>query len=278
MLSAVLALASAITGGGSDFLGGVTSRRVGVIPFICCAQLMSAILAAAWVAVSRATLPSADVVAAAVAAGLSLMVCLAAFFQGMVIGAMSIVAPITAVGVVIPIAAGLASGNQPSPLQVVGMGLALLGVVLVARTAGGHAPPTARAVGLALVAAAGAGLFFWLMAPASREGVPWALFIARGIPACAFFIFAVSGGADLRRVLARPNSLTTAASAILAFSSLALYAFATRRGELALVSVLASLFPAVTVVLAYRVVGERVSGSQRLGIGTVLVAVALMAT
>ena len=259
MVSVVLALSSAITGGASDFLGGLTSRRVGIVPFICCSQLISATLAAGWVIISGASPPDLSAFAAAAAAGLSLTMCLAAFFEAMVVGAMSIVAPVTATGVVIPIAAGLAGGDQPSSLQVVGIGLALVGVVLVTRSPQQASRPTLQSVGLALLAAVGAGLFFWLIAPASRDGVPWALFISRGIPASTFLAYALARHTNLRCVTELPNARTTAASAILAFASLALYAYATRRGELALVAVLASLFPAVTVVLAYRVVGERVA-------------------
>ena len=80
----------------------------------------------------------------------------------------------------------------------------------------------------------------------------------------------------LRPALASRTLRTIATSTLLGFCAIALYAFATLHGQLAIVSVLASLYPVVTVLLAYRVLGERVHGAQRLGIVAVLAGVVLM--
>lgn len=158
MLGPALALGSALTGGISDFLGGTTSRRIGTIQFMLCTQLIGMVLAGCWVAISTDPIPGVATLAAGAAAGLGLTVGLAAFFQAMVVGTISIVAPISATGVVIPIVAGVVRGERPGPAQAFGMVAAIAGIMLASRSPREH--PTARAeqgLGLALLAAFGGG-------------------------------------------------------------------------------------------------------------------------
>lgn len=282
MLGLALALGTALTGGLSDFLGGTTSRRIGTLQFMFATQLAGLVVAGGWVAISGAPVPGVAALAAATGAGLSLMVGLAAFFQAMVVGTMSIVAPISATGVVVPIVVGIARGERLGAVQIVGMLAAIVGIVLAARPprererAPGLSAPGESGLGLALLAALGGGVSLWLMAPASRGGVAWAVLTGRAIP---FFMLAAAIG--IRRMSLRPALETRIArsvvsSSLLAFSAVALYGFATLQGPLAIVSVVASLYPVVTVLLAYRVLGERIHLAQQVGIATVLVGVVLM--
>ena len=264
--------------GVADFLGGTTSRRVGTLQFIFCTQVIAVVLAGGWVAISADPFPPAAAVVAAAGAGLGMTIGLAAFFQAMVVGTMSIVAPISATGVVVPIVAGIVRGERPGAAQAVGILAAIGGIVLASRPPREHRSARVESgLGLALLAALGSGLMLWLMAPASRHGVPWALLIARGIP--ALILAAVVGirQTSLRQVLAG-NARITLVSALLGFSGIALYAAATLHAQLVIASVLASLYPAVTVLLAYRVLGERVHGVQQFGIGVVLAGVVLLST
>ena len=282
MLGPPLALGSSLTGGACDFIGGTTSRRIGTIQYMLATQVIGLVLAGAWVAISGEPAPSAVTVAAAVGAGLGLVVGLAAFFQAMVVGTISIVAPISATGVVVPIVAGIVSGDRLGAAQAVGIVAAIAGILLASRTPG-ESPRAAVALAgaesglrLALLAALGGGLFFWLMAPASRHGVPWALLIARAIPVAILAGVVVMRRAPLRPALQPGIAGTVLGSSLLAFVAIALYAFATRHGTLAIVSVLGSLYPVVTVLLAYHVLGERVHRVQQLGVVTVLAGVVLM--
>ena len=278
MLGPALALGSSLTGGASDFLGGTTSRRIGTVQFMFATQLTGLVLAGAWVVLSGQSPPGVATLAAAAGAGLGLMVALAAFFQAMVVGTISIVAPISATGVVVPIIAGIARGERPGAAQAVGIAAAIAGIVLAARPPREHPAAAAESgLGLALLAALGGGLFFWLMAPASRHGVPWALLVTRTIPVLVLAAtLRIRRSAVASRARAADPAHDRAASTLLGFCAIALYAFATRHGQLAIVSVLASLYPVVTVLLAYRVLGERVHGAQRLGIVAVLAGVVLM--
>ena len=282
MLGPVLALGSSLTGGTSDFVGGTASRRVGTLQFLFCTQLLGLVFACAWVAISGDPLPGVAELVAAVAAGLSLAIGLAAFFQAMVVGTMSIVAPIAATGVVVPIAAGIARGERPGVAQAIGILAAIAGIVLAThapRERAAAAAPLASAesgIKLALLAALGCGLFIWLMAPASHDGVPWALLVTRVVP-----VFMLAAAVRIRRASLRPALGVHTVAAILAcavlnLSSIATYAYATLHGQLAIVSMLASLYPVVTVLLAYRVLGERIRRAQQLGIAVALVGVVLL--
>ncbi len=277
MLGPALALGSSLTGGASDFLGGTNSRRIGTAQWIFCTQLVGLMIACGWVAITEGPLPNVATIAAAAGAGVGLMVGIAAFFQAMVVGTISIVAPISATGVVVPIAAGIIGGERPGVADVIGMAAAIAGIVLAARgPRKASSAPAESGLGLALVAALGQGLFFWLMAPASHGGVPWALLITRAIPAVVVAAILGIRRESLRSMLDPHGALIIPFAAVLSCAGVAFYADATRHGGLAIVSVLASLYPVVTVLLAYMLLGERVRTIQRIGIAAVLAGVVLM--
>jgi uncharacterized membrane protein len=285
--AAALAVGSSLTGGVSDYLAGTGSRRVGTLRFMFWTQLLQTILAAAWVAISGEPLPGLGTLAVAGAASLGLTVGLTAFVQAMVVGTISIVAPLSATGVMIPVIAGIViDGAHPGPRQVGGIVLTIAGSVLVARAgdrgtaarAGGRgaAAQSGWGIGLAGVAALGTGIFFWLVAPASRHSLIWTVLIVRLVPVAVLgMVLAVQGAIGLPRV-GRRETLGMVASGLLAFAGLALYAGATVRGELVIVSVLGSLYPAVTVLLAQRLLGEHLEPVRRVGLVAVLAGVVLL--
>jgi uncharacterized membrane protein len=274
-----LALGSSLSYGVSDFLGGMVSRRTGSLQFAFFLQLIGMLLAAAWVAISGAAVPPAGALLAAAGAGVGLAVGVAAFFQAMAIGKMSVVAPISASGVVVPVAAGIAQGERPSVAQAVGIAAAILGVVLAAREPA-RAPGTQpeSGFGLALLSAVAIGLFLWLMVPAAHHGVPWAILISRAIPSAALIAAVRLRRVSLRSALVPRMAATILLTAVLGFGGLSLYALAAVHGELVIVSVLASLYPAVPLFLAYHLLGERISGVQQAGIVSILCGVVLLST
>jgi drug/metabolite transporter (DMT)-like permease len=127
-----------------------------------------------------------------------------------------------------------------------------------------------------LLAAVGTGLFMWLMAPASRHGVPWAILISRAIPAVLLVAVVAVRRPSLRPALRPHPAGRIIAQAVLGLVASVLYAFATRHGQLAIVSVLGSLYPAVTLLLAHRLLGERLAGLQQVAISAVLGGVLLL--
>ena len=281
MTGIALALGAAFAWGVSDFLAGLSVRRAGAPAVTLLTQLLAVVLGTAWVAASGAAPPDGRAFALSLAAGLGVLVGLGAFYRALALAPMSIVAPLAATGVAVPVLAGVVGGERPAAVQVAGISLASAGVVLAARRPRRHAGPAgdARAgVALSLLAAVGSGTFFWLMAPASEDGLPWALLIARAAAAPLFALLVVAHGVSLRPAFATPAAATEIlAVGLLSFVASGLYAASTQHGLLSLVSVLGSLYPAVTVVLAWRVLGERLDRGRRIGVVAAMLGVVLIA-
>lgn len=225
--------------------------------------------------------PSAAAIAWAALAGTAGIVALAAFYRGLAIGTMSVVAPISATAAAVPVLVGVAEGERPGTLQVAGMVIALAGVILASRESepaedaepgAAHRPPSRASIGLALVAAAGFGTFFVGIDKASATAaVPWVIVVQR----CSSITLLLLATAVARPRLPRePATIgTLAVIGVLDLGANGLYALATREGLLSVVAVVGSLYPAITVVLARFVLAERVSRLQEAGVGMTLAGV-----
>ena len=280
MLAALLALASSLSWGLSDFLGGFQSRKHALLAVLVLSQgLAFAILVVVVLAGAPIEHDGASTAWAAGVGGLGLLG-LVAFYRALAIGTMSVVAPISATGVSIPVIVGLASGERPGELQIAGIVLAAAGVVLASRAAPSadeEARRTGRqAVGLALLAAIGFGSFFAGIDRAEETGdVAWVLFAAR----TADVLILLAACAVVRPPLPRAPAALGAIAAVGVFDLLAnlLFVLAAGRGLLSVVGVLGSLYPAVTVVLARVVLHERLTRSQSLGVVVTLAGVVALA-
>jgi drug/metabolite transporter (DMT)-like permease len=280
MLGVALALASSVVWGSADFLGGLQSRLRGVFAVLLWSQLTAAVLGAVLVLVVRDPAPHLAAVAWAGGGGALGITALGAFYRGLAVGTMSIVAPISATGAAVPVLVGVAGGERPAALQVAGIAIALVGIVLAAREPGGtHVERAAAraAVGLALVAAVGFGTFLVGMERATDDsGVAWALLIAR-IAETSVLLVAIA--------VVRPHvALGVRALAplmlvgALDIAANGLFALATTKGLLSIIAVVGSLYPAMTVVLARTVLHERVTRVQEAGVlATLLGVVAISA-
>ncbi|MBA3365859.1 MAG: DMT family transporter [Actinobacteria bacterium] len=277
MAAVVLALAASLSWGVADFFGGLKSRSLGVLPVMLIAQTAGTAVIAVVVS-AHAERPNGAAVLLAAPAALAGTLGIFAFYRGMAVGAMSIVAPIAGVSAVIPVAVGVLTGDRPSPLQALGIAFALLGVALAAREPGDSARTgrVAAGVGLALFAAAGFGLYFPVMYEAARVDVLWAVLVFRltstALVASAFL--AVRPRLELRR----SDVAATAAIGVLDTGATLLFAAAATSGLVSLVSVLASLYPVVTIVLARYVLEERVARVQRVGAAIALAGVVFIST
>jgi drug/metabolite transporter (DMT)-like permease len=280
MVAALLALASSLSWGLSDFLGGFQSRRHALLAVLVLSQGVA--LAILIVAVLAGAPTEHDAAATAWAAGVGGLglLALVAFYRALSIGTMSVVAPISATGVAIPVFVGLLSGERPGPLQVAGIVLACAGVILASREAPAADADTRRsgrvAIGLALLAAIGFGSFFAGIDRAEESAdVAWVLLSAR----TAAVVLLLAACAVVRpRLPSAPRALGPIA-AIGVFDLLAnlLFVLAAGRGLLSVVGVLGSLYPAVTVVLARVVLHERLTPTQNAGVVVTLVGVVALA-
>lgn len=277
MVAIALALSSSVCWGVSDFIGGLQARRDSVLRVMLISQGVGVVCLVVVLSVRAAAPPPMVKLLPAAAAGLGGVIALSAFYRALAIGTMSIVAPISATGVAIPVVVGIASGDRPAALQMCGIAACVVGVVLASRehseASTGHV--ARAAVLLSLVAAAGFGAYFVGMRSAARADVPWALFVARTTGVIAIMI-----AVGMRREAIRwrwEGFGALVAVGLLDLSANALYAVASRHGALSEVAVAASLYPVATVILARVVLGERVARVQEVGIVTALAGVVLVA-
>ncbi len=275
-MSAILALGAALAWGAGDFLGGLSSRRAHVLTVLAVSQVVGLAGLVLWLAVARDPWPGLGEIAPAAGAGLAGAVGLAALYRGLALGAMAIVAPISAASPIVPLAVDAANGSVPEPVQWLGIVVVLTGVVLLSREPGsGRHVRVATGAGLALLAALGFGLFIVGIDAASDESVPWAVTTARATAS----LLAV-GVALGMRVTLRPSRAvlpTVVAVGLLDTGANTLLAAATTVGAAGVVAVLSALYPLTTIVLARLVLGERIDRLRRAGGALALCGAALVA-
>jgi drug/metabolite transporter (DMT)-like permease len=198
---------------------------------------------------------------------------LVAFYRGMAAGALSIVAPIAGAGAAIPVVWGLATGDHPSLWQELGFVAALVGVVLASVERRPDAARLAAGVGWAAIAMLAFGGYYIPMHAASHGDFLWPAFVFRltstTLIALAWLVLRPprASRADLP-VLASIGALDTGGNVF--------FAAASGHGLVSVVSILASLYPVVTVLLARAVLHERVHRSQELGILLALAGIGLI--
>ena len=266
--------------GVSDFVAGMQARRIPVLRVLLVSQGLGFVGVTVVVAARGTGPPSLTALLPAIGGGLAGTAALGAFYRALAIGTMSIVAPISATGVAVPVVVGIAGGDRPAAIQLLGIAAAIVGVVLASREHGPGVPDGDRAVTrttvlLSLIAAVGFGCYFTGIRPSARHDVLWTLLASRGAATAM-----LCGAAIALRPPGRParaDLLPLSAVAVLDLSATGLYAVATRHGVFSEVAVASALYPLATVVLARIVLGERVRRIQELGIAAAIAGVALIA-
>src|SRR6266511_1420986 len=185
MLAVALALAASSCWGVADFLGGLQSRRVAIPVVLCLVEGTGLSLVLVVIAASGEPAPGTRAALLAVIAGVAGVIALACFFRALAIGTMSIVAPISATGVALPVVVGLVTGDRLSTLVAAGIAVTVTGIVLASRERHDDAERAAagrRSIALALVAAVGFGSYFALSDAAADDSVLWLLVLSRIVP------------------------------------------------------------------------------------------------
>jgi drug/metabolite transporter (DMT)-like permease len=268
-----LALGASLSWGLADFFGPLKGRTLGALRVLFYVQLSGLATIAIVVAV-RGRGPADWAVLLAIPAAISGTLGLYAYYRGVAVGAISIVAPIAGISAVIPVAVGIASGDRPSVWQVAGRVCALAGVFLASRERGRGNTRVAAGVGLALLAALGFGCYFPPMHVAGNADFWWASLLFR--TTSALVILAVIA---LRRPSLSIDRRQLPPLALVGLGDMLgnlLFAAASTTGLVSVTSVLASLYPIVTVIMARLVLDERVARSQEGGIVLTLAGVALI--
>jgi drug/metabolite transporter (DMT)-like permease len=217
-----------------------------------------------WVLVAGDAFPGVTQLLPAAAAGIAGLVGLGALYRGFAIGAMGIVAPISAASPIVPLAVDAAKGDTPAALQWLGIALVLTGIAILSREPSGSGQRrVAAGAGLAVVAAVGFGLFVVGLDAGADESAAWAVVAARAASVSVAVVAAAFTATSLRP----PRALLPMLVGVGVFDTGAnvLVAAATTHGAAGIVAVLGALYPVVTVVLAWLLLGEHLSRSKRMG-------------
>jgi drug/metabolite transporter (DMT)-like permease len=279
VVALLISLASAASWGVSDFLGGQQTRRLPVLGVLAVSQPAGLVLVALLIVITGADPISAGKLGIAFLAGVASLGGLAAFYTAMAMGTVSVVAPIAALGVVVPVVAGLAAGESPAPIQIVGLVPAVAGVVILSSGEESEHDRGSRAsrlpIALAVVAGLGFGLLFIGLDAASTDRPGWAIFAVR-VGSIATILAAL--------LVSRPRLDGVAAAwpvliviGIFDVTANVLVAFASTQGVLPVVAVGGSMYPAFTIALAHAVLGERLARLQWIGVFLALAGVAMIA-
>lgn len=273
-VSALLALCSSLLWGTSDFVAGLASKRLPPAAVVGWSQLVGFLTLSGIVLVGTG-LASGPWVGWALVAGVAGAVALSAFYGALSTGTMSIVAPIAALGAAVPILLGVATGDAPSPLAWVGMGVAVVGTVLASGPelrAGLHVRP----VLLACVAAVGFGCVLFAMDRGARVSLVstlWGMRLTSLVLYAAVALVRRSTGGVSRR-----DVPTLVFVGLADLGANALFVAASTQGLVSVAATLGSLYPVVTIALARAVLGERLRLVQNAGVVLALAGVVAIAS
>jgi drug/metabolite transporter (DMT)-like permease len=270
LLALVLALGSSVVWGAADFAGGSLTRRLPAFAVTLVSQA-AGFAALLLVVAFRGSLEGRSLWLGALA-GIGGGVGLAAFYRALSLGTMSVVSPLVACGAIVPFAISIATGERPSALAIAGAVVALGGAVLASvEERRAATPERARAIGLAVVAAVALGLFVYFLGLAARDGDALSALVGARLGSLpTLLLLALATRSPL---VVRTSLLAVAAVGVADVTANALFALATTQGLLSLTSVLGSLYPVVTVLLAHALLHERLTATQKAGVGAALAGV-----
>lgn len=275
-MAILLALSSALVYGVADWCGGRASRFHPSAVVTLVGQVVSLVLIVIAVAVIGTPVPSLATFVWGLGAGAAGAIGLACLYYAFANGAMTVVAPISAVvGAGLPVVVGLATGERPRTIAYIGIAVAIVGVALVSGAIGRHDRPTPRRIiGYALVAGIGFGVLFVALDRTDSHSGLWPLVAARSssVPLLIAIVLLTRSRLGSER---RPLRLAFVAGG-LDMAANVLYFEAVRGGLLSVVAVISSLYPASTVMLAFLFDRERVNRWQAVGMGAAVAALVMV--
>jgi drug/metabolite transporter (DMT)-like permease len=266
VFTVVLGLAAAILYGVGDFAGGIASRKHTAITVLLLSYPVGAVLMAAMLPFfgghndARATWYG-------ITGGAAGLLGVVLMYSLMTVAPINVVSPVTAVlAAIVPVVVGVGIGERPHITAWFGILLGLGAVVLVSRTTETHPAGriAVRTLALALVSGLGFGMYFVFLARAGDDSGLWPLVISRFASAALIVPLAFARGA-FQVVRGRMLWVVIVAGACDALANMC-FLLASRHGLLSLASVLTSLYPATTVILAVWLLKEHTSTVQRWGL------------
>jgi drug/metabolite transporter (DMT)-like permease len=274
-LAITCGLCSALSWGAGDFAGGFASRRGNALIVVLFSQLIGGILLLCLAAAFSQTLPPTGHLLSGGLAGIFGVLGLTRLYTGLAQGRMGLVAPLSAVvTAVVPMAFSFFVEGFPGGLRVIGFGIAIAAVWFLS-SPGGNLKIKPKELQLSVSAGLGFGLFFIFMDHASSQAVLWPLVAARAAAIVVMFLIL----ATTRQLAPPPRGQFAfiALAGILDTAGNAAFGMAAHLGRLDIAAILASLYPASTVLLAWLVFRERLGRRQWVGVATAGVALVLIA-
>lgn len=275
-MAVLFAALAAVSYGVGDYCGGRSSRDADSFTVTFAGQLFSLVLIGLALASFGDPVPPLRDWLWGAAGGVGGFLGLSLFYLALSKGAMTVVAPLTAmVSSILPVVVGVALGERPNGLGYIGIVIALVGIALVTGAVGlAHQKVTALIVTLAVLGGCGFGWMYVCLDRAHEDAGMWPLLGAR------IASITIAGMVVTVRGRGRPSFTGIGGLAIVAglfdMGANILFVLANHRGLLSLVSVIASLYPVSTIVLALRIDRERVTGSQVAGMALAVTAIALV--
>lgn len=272
-LTAIFALSAAAAWGSGDFLGGMVSRRIGAIHTMFLSYAVALTILVMVALVRHELFPPPVDLAWGALAGLFGMAGFGFLLRGFATGRMGIVAPVSAVlATAIPVIFSIFREGLPRSLQLIGFGLALISIWLLSRPEKLGGSPAG--LGMALLAGLGFGGFFTALDQIGADAVFWPVAFGRLSACIVMVIFALS----TRRTLisqSPPLGLLTLLGCLDVGGNV-FFLLAVQAGRLDVAAVLASLYPAVTAILAWLIAREHMAYLQVIGMALAITAIMLI--
>ena len=278
MQSIILGLLSALSWGAGDFTGGLAARKVGAYRSVFYAEVIGVIFLFTVLLFTNEPLPDTRAQIFAILAGVFGTLGLMLLYHSMTLGLMSIAAPVSALlAAVLPVLVGVFTEGLPDVLTVIGFGFALLAVWLVSQSEGGVKDILSHLsdLKLPLLAGIGFGFYFVLMHQATRDGgAIWHMVFSRlgGMLLIISYLLVTRSSWKIDLYAIPVISL----NGILDLGGNFFFILAGQAGRLDVASVLSSLFPGATVLLAWIFLKERLNRNQWIGVVCALIAIVLM--
>jgi drug/metabolite transporter (DMT)-like permease len=274
ILAIVFGLTSALVWGAGDFLGGLSSRRSSVLGALLVNECSGLVALIACAILFQESFPSNAQIGWGIAAGIAGTIGLGALYWGLSSARASIVAPVSAViAALIPAVYSALTIGLPDTNQQIGFAVAIAAIILVSYSNQGVGE--VRALGLALLAGLGFGLFFIFIHQSGEGNTFFPLIFARGVSIPIVLALLVWRKAPLPSKRVLPIAIV---SGIFDAGGNIFFLLSTQLGRLDVATILSSLYPASTVVLSRIILGERTTRLQQLGVVAALIAIVLIAT
>ncbi len=275
LVAILFGLASALSWGAGDFAGGLTSKRSSPYAVVIWADGVGMVVVGLMAFLSRDSLPSQTSLFYILLSSFAGAIGLVMLYRALADGQMSIAAPVSALmAAIVPVLIGVLLHGWPGWMSMAGVMLALVAIWLVTWTEQRGSARLRRNLPMPFLAGLLFGLFFIFMHQAADESVLWPTVLLRASSIALLWVLARFRRSSL--AIPRDRWWLVALVGVCDIAGNIFYLLSARLGRMDLAAVLASLYPGVTVLLAWWILKERISFFQWVGVAAALGAIAMI--